>query len=220
MEDSPRHETSLTADTAAEEARSGHGEDAVGDNSSLEESYVVMEAEAEVTHEDEKSIKEEEQHIEMLCDVSSSSSPAIQKRIDNEDDEKEEQEVSMFLEEEAENKDEVPSLESNTVEAHAEHSQTTNEEDSKNGVNSAVDVIGASENEMKISEEDRQMISNMFEHFDSDKTGAMSIAELGNFMRAIGEMSTSNVISHTSLFFLHGMICQACFQQMTRWMIF
>ena len=208
MEDSPRHETSLTADTATEEARSGHGEDAVGDNSSLEESYVVMEAEAEVTHEDEKSVKEEDQHIEMLCDVSSNSSPAIQKKIDNEDDGKEEQEVSMFLEEEAENKDEVPSLGSNTVEAHAEHSQTTNEEDSKNGVNSAVDVIGASENEIKISEEDRQMISNMFEHFDSDKTGAMSIAELGNFMRAIGEMSTSNVISHTSLFFLHGMICR------------
>ena len=218
MENSPRHETSHTEDTATEEAGSGHGEDAVGDNSSLEESYVVMEAEAEVTHEDEKSIKEEEQHIEMLCDVSSSSSPAIQKKIDNEDDEKEEQEVSMFLEEEAEIKDEAPSLESNTVEAHAEHSETINEEDSKNGVNLTEDVIGASDNEIKISEEDRQMISNMFEHFDSDNTGAMSIAELGNFMRAIGEMS--NVISPTSLLFLDGMICQACSQQMTRWMIF
>ena len=206
MENSPRHETSHTEDTATEEAGSGHGEDAVGDNSSLEESYVVMEAEAEVTHEDEKSIKEEEQHIEMLCDVSSSSSPAIQKKIDNEDDEKEEQEVSMFLEEEAEIKDEAPSLESNTVEAHAEHSETINEEDSKNGVNLTENVIGASasENEIKISEEDRQMISNMFEHFDSDNTGAMSIAELGNFMRAIGEIS--NVISHPSpipvLFFM------------------
>jgi len=84
--------------------------------------------------------------------------------------------------------------ESNTVEAHAEHSQTTIEEDSKNGVNSAVDVIGASENEIKISEEDRQMISNMFEHFDSDKTGAMSIAELGNFMRAIGMFPTDDEV--------------------------
>ena len=41
--------------------------------------------------------------------------------------------------------------------------------------------------EIDISEDERAMMVNMFKHFDSDGTGAMSIAELGNFMRAIGE---------------------------------
>jgi len=36
------------------------------------------------------------------------------------------------------------------------------------------------------------MIKNMFEHFDSDKSGKMSIAELGNFMRAIGKNLLNN----------------------------
>ena len=42
---------------------------------------------------------------------------------------------------------------------------------------------GAVEN---INDEDKEMITNLFKHFDSDETGAMSIAELGNFMRAMG----------------------------------
>ena len=45
--------------------------------------------------------------------------------------------------------------------------------------------------EVEISDDERAMMVNMFKHFDSDGTGAMSIAELGNFMRAIGEV-TSN----------------------------
>ena len=40
-----------------------------------------------------------------------------------------------------------------------------------------------------ISEDEKQMITNLFQHFDSDKTGAMSISELGNFMRAIGKLN-------------------------------
>ena len=40
------------------------------------------------------------------------------------------------------------------------------------------------------------MIKNMFEHFDSDKSGKMSIAELGNFMRAIGKKLVNNDCRH------------------------
>lgn len=45
---------------------------------------------------------------------------------------------------------------------------------------------GEGGNGIKISDEDKEMIINLFKHFDSDETGAMSIAELGNFMRAMG----------------------------------
>lgn len=67
-----------------------------------------------------------------------------------------------------------------------------NEEDKEIGKDEATEVaeVGGSkggEVEVDISEEDKQMIKNMFENFDSDKSGKMSIAELGNFMRAIGE---------------------------------
>ena len=64
-------------------------------------------------------------------------------------------------------------------------SQTT-----KDGKDEATEVaeVGASTGEdVDISDEDKEMIKNMFDHFDSDKSGKMSIAELGNFMRAIGE---------------------------------
>ena len=40
--------------------------------------------------------------------------------------------------------------------------------------------------DIMITDDERSMMVNMFKHFDSDSTGAMSIAELGNFMRAIG----------------------------------
>ena len=46
--------------------------------------------------------------------------------------------------------------------------------------------------EVDISDDDKQMIKSIFEHFDSDKSGKMSIAELGNFMRAIGENLFNN----------------------------
>ena len=47
--------------------------------------------------------------------------------------------------------------------------------------------VGANNgDDVDISEEDKLMVREMFELFDSDKTGKMSIAELGNFMRAIG----------------------------------
>ena len=66
------------------------------------------------------------------------------------------------------------------------------EEDKEIGKDEATEVaeVGGSkagEVEVDISEEDKQMIKNMFDHFDSDKSGKMSIAELGNFMRAIGK---------------------------------
>ena len=52
--------------------------------------------------------------------------------------------------------------------------------------------------EVEISDDERAMMVNMFKHFDSDGTGAMSIAELGNFMRAIGEV-TSNDVSNATI---------------------
>ena len=41
--------------------------------------------------------------------------------------------------------------------------------------------------DIEINDDERSMMVNMFKMFDSDGTGAMSIAELGNFMRAIGD---------------------------------
>merc|ERR1711971_714275 len=72
------------------------------------------------------------------------------------------------------------------------------EEDKEIGKDEATEVaeVGGSkggEVEVDISEEDKQMIKNMFEHFDSDKSGKMSVAELGNFMRAIGMFPTDEV---------------------------
>ena len=70
-------------------------------------------------------------------------------------------------------------------------------EDSREGldeetIDSSIQIEEAVEEKSKteeidISEDERAMMVNMFKHFDSDGTGAMSIAELGNFMRAIGE---------------------------------
>ena len=55
-----------------------------------------------------------------------------------------------------------------------------------------VSEVGANNgDDVDISEEDKLMVREMFELFDSDKTGKMSIAELGNFMRAIGRKSDS-----------------------------
>lgn len=75
-----------------------------------------------------------------------------------------------------------------------------NEEDKAIGKDEATEVaeVGGSkgdEVEADISEEDKQMIKNMFEHFDSDKSGKMSIAELGNFMRAIGMFPTDDEVA-------------------------
>ena len=55
--------------------------------------------------------------------------------------------------------------------------------------NENVEVNGEKSNsdEIEINDEERSMMVNMFKMFDSDGTGAMSIAELGNFMRAIGD---------------------------------
>ena len=55
--------------------------------------------------------------------------------------------------------------------------------------NKNVEVNGEKSNsdEIEINDEERSMMVNMFKMFDSDGTGAMSIAELGNFMRAIGD---------------------------------
>ena len=37
-----------------------------------------------------------------------------------------------------------------------------------------------------ISDEDKEMVTKIFSKFDSDGTGAVSTAELGNIMRSIG----------------------------------
>ena len=71
------------------------------------------------------------------------------------------------------------------------------EEDKEIGKDEATEVaeVGGSkgaEVEVDISDDDKQMIKSIFEHFDSDKSGKMSIAELGNFMRAIGENLFNN----------------------------
>ena len=49
------------------------------------------------------------------------------------------------------------------------------------------DVEKRTSKEIEINDDERSMMVNMFKTFDSDGTGAMSIAELGNFMRAIGD---------------------------------
>ena len=71
--------------------------------------------------------------------------------------------------------------------------------------------------EIDISDDERAMMVNMFKLFDSDGTGAMSIAELGNFMRAIGE--TSNDFSNATFVVINDHYDQACSQRMTRWTI-
>ena len=71
--------------------------------------------------------------------------------------------------------------------------------------------------EIDISDDERAMMVNMFKLFDSDGTGAMSIAELGNFMRAIGE--TSNDVSNATFVVINDHYDQACSQRMTRWTI-
>jgi len=58
-----------------------------------------------------------------------------------------------------------------------------------------VSEVGANNgDDVDISEEDKLMVREMFELFDSDKTGKMSIAELGNFMRAIGMFPTDDEV--------------------------
>ena len=42
------------------------------------------------------------------------------------------------------------------------------------------------EDGVDMNEDDREMIVNLFKYFDADQSGAMSVSELGNFMRAIG----------------------------------
>ena len=76
-----------------------------------------------------------------------------------------------------------------------------NDEDKELGRDEATEVaeVGGSkegEVEIEISEEDQEMIKSMFQHFDSDKSGKMSIAELGNFMRAIGKKLSNNNCQH------------------------
>ena len=75
------------------------------------------------------------------------------------------------------------------------------DEDKEIGKDEATEVVevgGSKEGlvEIEISEEDKEMIQNMFQHFDSDKSGKMSIAELGNFMRAIGKKLSNNNCQH------------------------
>ena len=80
----------------------------------------------------------------------------------------------------------TPSNETETDNTNAEEINEESIEPSSNQEKDAVEEKSKSE-EIDISEDERAMIVNMFKHFDSDGTGAMSIAELGNFMRAIGE---------------------------------
>ena len=42
--------------------------------------------------------------------------------------------------------------------------------------------------EHDISNEDKEMVTKVFNKFDSDGTGAVSISELGNIMRSIGQI--------------------------------
>lgn len=49
------------------------------------------------------------------------------------------------------------------------------------------DIEKRTSKEIEINDDERSMMVTMFKMFDSDGTGAMSIAELGNFMRAIGD---------------------------------
>ena len=75
------------------------------------------------------------------------------------------------------------------------------DEDKEIGKDEATEVVevgGSKEGvvEIEISEEDKEMIQNMFQHFDSDKSGKMSIAELGNFMRAIGKTLLNKDCQH------------------------
>ena len=80
----------------------------------------------------------------------------------------------------------TPSNETETDNTNAEEINEESIEPSSNQEKDAVEEKSKSE-EIDISEDERAMMVNMFKHFDSDGTGAMSIAELGNFMRAIGE---------------------------------
>ena len=57
----------------------------------------------------------------------------------------------------------------------------------KDEATEVAEVGGNNGDDLGISEEEKQMIKDLFEYFDSDKTGKMSISELGNFMRAIGK---------------------------------
>lgn len=59
--------------------------------------------------------------------------------------------------------------------------------DSSSITNKNDDVEKRTSKEIEINDDERSMMVNMFKMFDSDGTGAMSIAELGNFMRAIGD---------------------------------
>ena len=59
--------------------------------------------------------------------------------------------------------------------------------DSSSLTNKNDDVEKRTSKEIEINDDERSMMVNMFKMFDSDGTGAMSIAELGNFMRAIGD---------------------------------
>ena len=95
----------------------------------------------------------------------------------------------------------TPSNETETDNTNAEEINEESIEPSSNQEKDAVEEKSKSE-EIDISEDERAMMVNMFKHFDSDGTGAMSIAELGNFMRAIGE--TSNDVSNATFVVICG----------------
>ena len=42
--------------------------------------------------------------------------------------------------------------------------------------------------DIEINDEDKEMVTKVFNKFDADGTGAVSSAELGNIMRSIGEI--------------------------------
>merc|ERR1712106_153291 len=48
--------------------------------------------------------------------------------------------------------------------------------------------------ENDISNEDKEMVTKVFNKFDSDGTGAVSISELGNIMRSIGMFPTDDEV--------------------------
>ena len=84
----------------------------------------------------------------------------------------------------------TPSNETETENAKPEGSREELNQESNNTSpiqNEEADEEKSKSEEIDISEDERAMMVNMFKLFDSDGTGAMSIAELGNFMRAIGE---------------------------------
>ena len=61
-----------------------------------------------------------------------------------------------------------------------------------------------------ISDEDKEMVTKVFNKFDADGTGAVSSAELGNIMRSIGEI----LPLYFSVFAM--VMNQECFQLMTK----